>query len=35
MRAQRSAWSPTNPDNFLVLGDIRESIRIGAPFERN
>ncbi|MEZ5971739.1 MAG: hypothetical protein R3C31_08050 [Hyphomonadaceae bacterium] len=26
---------PGNQDNFLVLGDIRESIRIGAPFERN
>ena len=26
---------PTNQENTLVLGDIRESVRIGAPFERN
>lgn len=26
---------PQNQENTLILGDIRESIRIGAPFERN
>jgi tetratricopeptide (TPR) repeat protein len=26
---------PTNEENRLILGDVRESIRIGAPFERN
>lgn len=26
---------PTNEENTVVLGDIRESIRTGAPFERN
>lgn len=26
---------PANQENTVVLGDIRESIRIGAPFERN
>lgn len=26
---------PANQENTLVLGDIRESIRTGAPFERN
>lgn len=26
---------PQNQENTLILGDVRESIRIGAPFERN
>jgi hypothetical protein len=26
---------PQNEENRLILGDVRESIRIGAPFERN
>lgn len=26
---------PRNEENRLILGDVRESIRIGAPFERN
>lgn len=26
---------PQNQENTLILGDIRESIRIGAPYERN
>ncbi|MEQ1818366.1 MAG: hypothetical protein ABL871_07120 [Terricaulis sp.] len=26
---------PANQENTVVLGDIRESVRIGAPFERN
>lgn len=26
---------PQNQENTLILGDVRESIRIGAPYERN